>query len=240
MARRADWPSTASMTSYPCPSGACEGAPESRARHRQRGSRDARDSRQQIPHSVRERGEFDRLAQVIVESRGQRSLAITEHRVSSEGNDAQPSDRARSARISLNACQPSMSGSPRSISTRSGSRARANAMPAAAVSAVKTSCPAARRSLVASARFAGVSSTRRMVATTAAHGCGRVLPEHTQEWVVLDRLAHMRIDTVRHVGPVNDGHHDHRDLAGGGVGLELSEKVVSFGHGDVEQDRGRL
>ena len=40
-------------------------------------------------------------------------------------------------------------------------------MPSAAVSAESTSCPAACSSLVASARFAGVSSITRIVATTA-------------------------------------------------------------------------
>ena len=40
-------------------------------------------------------------------------------------------------------------------------------MPSVAVSADSTTCPAARRSLLASARSAGVSSTRRIVATTA-------------------------------------------------------------------------
>src|SRR4029453_10332504 len=69
-----------------------------------------------------------------------------------------------SARSSLSACQPSMSGSPRSMSTRSGSSWRANAMPSAAVSAENTSCPAACSSLVASALFAGVSSITRIVA----------------------------------------------------------------------------
>ena len=112
------------------------------------------------PDGVGERREVDRLAEVLVEPGRDRPIPIADHGVGGEGDDAQAGDRASSARSSLSACQPSMSGSPRSMSTRSGSAFRASAMPSAAVSAESTSWPAACSSLVASARFAGVSSTQ--------------------------------------------------------------------------------
>ena len=55
----------------------------------------------------------------------------------------------------------------------------------------------------------------------------RVLLEQAQEWLLPDRFAQMPVGTIWHVSRVNDGDHDHRDLADHRIGLEVMEKVAT-------------
>ena len=99
------------------------------------------------------------------------------------------------------------------MSTRSGAAPAPVAIPAAAVSAVSTSCPAARSSLVASARFAGVSSTSRIVAIRRSTcGAAIVLREHAQQPLpARTGLLRWPSATIGHVAGVDDRDDDHRD-----------------------------
>ena len=94
---------------------------------------------------------------------------------------------------------------------------------------------------MASARFAGVSSTTRIVAIIAGQGASRRRSSSARSRLSLPTgLRDVTIREIWHVGRVNDRDHDHRYPAGHWVGFELAEDVaaVTSGHEDVEQDRG--
>ena len=176
--------------------------------------RAGRGSRQQVPRdAVDERRELDRLAQVAVEPRRERALAVADHRVGREGDDPQAGDALVGADLrSGPASRPCRAARGPSARGRAAAPGRGRSRPRRS----RPSAPGGRRPRAASSRGHGSPACPRPAGSSpseAVRGAARRAPRAGSAAGPGGPAWSGSRRRVGHVGRVDDRHDDHRDVA---------------------------